>query len=112
MRDSLGILGQRAAAATTVQVLYTAPSLAQTTISTLVICNRGSTQLTFRLSAHVADANPSTPDNAQYLFYDTPIDGNTTITVTIGITMKETDTLRIYASATGLSFNVFGVESS
>lgn len=112
MADNIKILAQLAAAATTVEALYTTPNLSQTTVSTLVICNRTAGDLTFRVSAHEGDENPSTPDNKQYLFYDAVINGNTTVTVTIGITLNQLDVLRTYASATGLSFNMFGVETT
>lgn len=109
MADVLKVLGQLAAAATTEEDLYNVPNLAQTTVSTLVVCNRGATTLTFRVSVAVNDV--ATADKG-YLFYDTPIDGNSTLTVTIGMTFGQNDTVRTYASATGLSFNLFGVETS
>jgi hypothetical protein len=50
-------------------------------------------------------------DNAkQYLFYDTAIAANTTVTVTIGITLGAADVVRVYATLATLSFNLFGVE--
>lgn len=109
MSDTIKVLGQLAAAATTEEDLYAVPNLAQTTSSTLVICNRTSVQKTFRIS--VAPAAASTADK-QYLFYDTSIAANTTVTVTIGMTLAQLDVVRIYASATGLSFNLFGVETA
>ena len=109
MSDVIKVLGQLAAASTTEEDLYTVANLAQATVSTLVVCNRGTTTLTFRVSVSVNDAATA---NKDYLFYDTPIDGNTTVTVTIGMTLGQNDTVRTYASATGLSFNLFGVETS
>lgn len=109
MADALKVLGQLAAAATTDETLYTVPDVTQTTCSSLVVCNRGSSQLTFRVRVGVAGASA---DNKQYLFYDTPIDGNSTMTMVIGITLNQTDIVATYASATGLSFTLFGVETS
>ena len=40
MADVIKVLGQLSPSATTTETLYTAPDLAQTTISSLVICNR------------------------------------------------------------------------
>ena len=40
MSDSLKVLGQAAPAATTETVLYTVPDMSQTTVSSIVICNR------------------------------------------------------------------------
>lgn len=107
--DSLKVLGQLAAAATTVEPLYTVPTLTSTTVSTLMVCNRTSGLLTFRVSVHVAGAGA---DNKQYVFYDVPLSGNTSLSVTIGMTIAESDVINAYASAAGLSFNLFGVETT
>jgi hypothetical protein len=112
MTDSVKVLGQIAAAATTVEDLYTTPNLTQTTASTLAICNTSASSINFRVSVHVADENPATPTTKQYLFYDAPIESKSTVTVTIGLTLGELDVLKTYASATGLAFNLFGVETS
>lgn len=109
MSDVLKVLGQLDAAATTAQDLYTAPNLAQVTCSTLVVCNRTAGGLTFRVSIRVAGV---AANDKQYLFYDTAIAANTTLTVTIGMTLAQTDVVTTYASATGLSFSLFGVETS
>lgn len=108
MADILKVLGQLAAAAATEEDLYAAPNLAQVTTSTLVICNRTSSQKSFRVS--IAPAAVATADK-QYLFFDTVIAGNTTVTVTIGMTLAQKDVVRTYASAAGLSFSLFGVET-
>ena len=109
MADQLKILGQLDAAATTTEILYTTPSLVLTTVSSLVICNRTAASLTFRVSVHAAD---SSPDDKQFIFYDTPLAANSTLTTVIGITLSEGDLVKTYASATGMSFNLYGVETS
>ena len=73
----------------------------------MVVCNRTTGALTFRVSVAVGGGATATKD---YLFYDVTLGGNATVTVTIGITLATTDVVRTYASATGLSFNLFGVE--
>jgi hypothetical protein len=105
--DNLKILGQSAPAATTSTDLYTVPASRSTTVSTLVVCNRAATSATFRVSAAIAGAALA---NQQYLFYDQVIDGNSTYSVTIGMTLATTDKIRVYASTANLSFNLFGVE--
>ena len=107
MADSIKILGQTAANAAT--VLYTVPSLTQTTISTLVVANRTAADLSFRVSVSQAGAATDVKD---YLFYDTPLAANSTLTATLGITLSEADVMRTYSSVTGVSFNLFGVETS
>lgn len=107
MADTLKILAQSAPAATTATDLYTVPAATSTTISSLTVCNRGSTATTFRISVAAAGAADATN---QYVFYDQAIDGNSTFIVTIGITLATTDKVRVYAGNANLSFIAFGVE--
>lgn len=107
MSDTLKVLGQTADA-TSENALYTVPNLVQTTTSTLIICNRTASSLKFKVSIAVAGASLATK---QYIFFDPPIAANTTVTVTIGLTLGQTDVVNAWGSATGLSFNLFGVET-
>ena len=109
MADAIKVLGQVAPSATTTTVLYTVPNLAQTTVSSLVICNRNSGNQTFRVSIHVGGA---TADNKQFIFYDEDLAATTTRTVVIGICLSQTDVVKVYASSGDFSFNLFGVETS
>lgn len=109
MADAIKVLGQLAPSATTTETLYTVPNLAQTTVSSLVICNRNAGNQTFRVSVHVAGAGA---DNKQFLYYDKEVPANDTITVVIGITLNQTDVVKVYASNSDLSFNIFGVETT
>ena len=109
MADSTKVLGQLAAAATTTETLYTVPNLAQTTCSSLTVCNRTAGALTFRVSVHVAGAGA---DNKQYLFYDAPLDANATLGMVVGLTLNQADVVKTYASAGGLTFQLFGVETT
>tara|TARA_R110000744_G_scaffold213840_3_gene332744 strand:+ start:148 stop:477 length:330 start_codon:yes stop_codon:yes gene_type:complete len=109
MTDVIKSLGQVVPLATTVTTLYTAPDLTQTTVSSLVVCNRSGSARTFRVSFHVAGASA---DNKQYLFYDKSIAANETTTVVIGMCFAQTDVIKVYASTADLSFNLFGVETS
>lgn len=107
MAETIKILGQSAPAATTETALYTVPAARVTTCSTLVVCNRAATAATFRVTVAVAGAATT---NAQYLFFDQALDGNSTFTATIGMTLATTDVVRVYASTANLSFNLFGAE--
>jgi hypothetical protein len=107
--DVIKVLGQIAAAATTAETLYTVPNLAQTTTSSLVVCNRTTGALTFRVSVRV---NGAGADNKQYLYYDKSVAANDSFTAVLGLTLYQGDVITTYASATGLTFSVFGVETS
>jgi len=109
MTDVIKVLGQLDPAATTVTVLYTVPNLAQTTVSSLVICNRTGSGITFRVSVHVAGASAN---DKQFLFYNEALAASTTRTVVIGMCLNQTDVVKVYASAVDVSFNLFGVETS
>lgn len=107
--EIIKVLGQKAAAATTEETLYTVPDLTQTTCSSLVVCNRTAGALTFRISIAVAGATTATKD---YLFYDLSLSGNQTFSTVLGLTLGQTDEVRTYASGTGLSFSLFGIETT
>lgn len=107
MPEALKVLGQVAAPATTLTTLYTVPASTEVTASTIVICNRTTSNRTARVSVAVAGASDSLE---QYIYYDVLVLKNDSVFATIGITLSATDVVRVYADAVGLSFNLFGVE--
>ena len=109
MVSTYKVLAQVNPAATTLTTLYTVPGSTSTTISSLVICNLGSTATTFRVSIQIAAA---ADDPKQYIYYDLPIVGKDTFVFTGGITLAATDVVKIYAGTTDLAFTIFGVEIS
>ena len=109
MATTYKTLGQSAPAATTSTDLYTVPASTSTIVSTLVITNRAATAATFRVSQSLIGAVLA---NKDYLAYDVTIQGNSFLTLTLGITMATTDKLRVYASTADLSFSAFGTEIS
>ncbi len=109
MADAIKVLGQLDVSATTITTLYTVPDLTQTTVSSLVICNRSSSGITFRVSVHVAGAGA---DDKQFIFYDEALAATTTRTVVIGMCLNQADVIKVYSSAADVSFNMFGVETT
>jgi hypothetical protein len=107
MAETLKILGQSNPAATTLTDSYTVPGATTAVISSLTVANRSATATSFRVSAAVAGA---ADNNIQYLAYDAPIDGNDTVSMTLGITLGAADVVRVYATLATLSFNLFGSE--
>ena len=89
--------------------LYTAPDLTQTTVSSLVICNRSGSGITFRVSIHIGGA---TADDKQFIFYNEALAATTTRTVVIGMCLNQADVVKVYSSAADVSFNMFGVETT
>lgn len=109
MANTYKVLGQSNPSATTNTTLYTVPAATSTVISTISICNQAAAAGTFRIAIRPAGAGIAAQ---HYLFYDTTIDGNATITATLGITLAATDVVTVYASSTTMSFGAFGQEIS
>ena len=109
MSDSLKVLGQLDATATTDEELYTVPDKSQTTVSSLVVCNRSGSGITYRVRIAVAGASV---DNKQYIFYDKALGANTTEAHVIGITLNQADVVRVFASSGDVSFSLFGCETT
>lgn len=109
MPTTYKVLGQSAPSATTATTLYTVPSATATVISTITICNRAATAGTFRVAIRPAAA---TLANQHYIAYDSSVQANDTITLTLGITVATTDVVTVYASTADFSFNAYGSEIS
>ena len=107
MATNYKVLGQSAPSATTATTLYTVPSSTQAVLSTIHVCNRAASAATFRIAVRPDGASLA---NQHYLAYDTTVDGNAFIPLTIGITLGDTDVVTVYASTTNLSFAAFGSE--
>jgi hypothetical protein len=107
MANTYKILGQSSPAATTETTLYTVPSSTSTVCSSISICNRGTTQTTFRVS--ISQGGGITA-NKDYIYYDVTLAGNDTFIATIGVTLATTDVIRVYSGNTSLSFQLFGTE--
>lgn len=103
------ILGQSNPTANTDVSLYTVPSATSAVCSTLVICNQATSAATFRIAVRPAGASLTAE---QYISYDTSLNANDSVTLTIGITLAATDVISVRASTSTVSFNLFGSELS
>jgi len=93
--------------ATTLTTIYTAT--AEVAVSTIVVCNRGATATTFRLSHAPAGAADAM---GQYFAYDVSIAANTMVPFTMGVCLANTDVLRAYAGDANLTVMVWGEEQA
>jgi glucose-6-phosphate dehydrogenase assembly protein OpcA len=107
MPTTYKILGQSAPSATTSTDLYTVPSSTQTVVSSIVIANRSSTSATFRISCAPDGASVA---NSQYIAYDVTVGAADSTVLTLGLTLGDTDKIRVYASTADLTFSAFGSE--
>lgn len=100
-------LGQSAPAATTLTDAYTVPAATSAIVEGVTICNRDSAAASVRIAVSVGGGAIA---NKDYLAYDMPVPGNTTVILNGVATMATTDKLRVYSSSGLVSFNAFGVE--
>ena len=103
------VLGQSNPSATTATTLYTVPSATQAIVSTITVCNQAASAGTYRVAIR--------PDGASlaaqhYIAYDVSIPANSTDTLTLGVTLGDTDVITVYASSASFSFGAFGSEIS
>jgi hypothetical protein len=102
------ILGQAAPVNTSNADLITVGASKSQIISSLTIANTTATAATTRVFARIAGAAAATT-NA--LLYDVTIQGNSSATFTLGITLAATDVLTIRTgTANALTFTAFGTE--
>lgn len=107
MAKSYKVLGQVNPAATTATTVYTVPSSTSTIVSTLAVCNYGSSTATYRIAVR---PNAETLANKHYIAYDSSVPANDTINLTLGLTVDAADVITVYASSASVSFNLFGSE--
>jgi hypothetical protein len=108
MPTTYKVLGQSNPSATTEATLYTAPSLTQSVVSSIAICNQAGTSATFRIA--VRPSADATTAAKHYLVYGTTVAANDTIVLTMGITLAAGDKILVYASTGNISFAAYGSE--
>lgn len=103
------VLGQSAPSATTDTTLYTVPSATEAVISTITVCNRGSSSGTYRIAVR---PNGASIANQHYIAYDVSLAANAVEAYSLGVTLDATDVVTIYASSGDFTFQAFGSEIS
>lgn len=109
MAITLRVLGQLYPSAATETTLYTCATTSAV-ISSLVICNQSaSTADTFTVRICVAGAGDSTQ---QVIFSNANIPPNTMVPLTAGLSLANTDVIKVTSTNGTCSFNLFGQENS
>jgi hypothetical protein len=103
------VLGQANPTANTMTTLYTVPAATSTIISTIAICNQSASATAFSIAVQPRGAGIFANS---YVNYNTPLPGNDTITLTLGMTLGNTDVLSANVYSNTVSINVFGSEIS
>lgn len=109
MANTYSVLAQTTPSATTLTDSYTCNSALGAIVSSLMVCNENAVSITFRISVAVAGAADATK---QYIYYDVTVLGNSTFAATLGLTLSNTDVIRVYASSTLVAFSFYGTKVS
>jgi hypothetical protein len=108
MATSYKVLGQLDPLANTLTDLYTVPGATQALVSSLTVCNRILSTLSWRIAVRPAGAAIA---NKHWLVYDASVDPSDTITMTIGISLAAGDVVSVLVNpVVGASFSLFGTE--
>lgn len=100
---------QGTASTGTYATLYTTPAATQAVISSLVITNQASSDVTVRIGL---DTTAGTPGASEWLVYDAVIAGNDTVALTLGVTLDAEKFVRVSSSANTCNFSAFLSEIS
>jgi hypothetical protein len=103
------ILGQQNPAATTETQLYAAGTSAGSVVSSIVVCNQAASAATYRIAVRPAATSPTVAAN--WIVYGATVAASDSTVLTIGVTLAQNDTIRVYASSANLSFSAFGSEN-
>lgn len=109
MAETVKVLAQNFPAAATLTDMYTCASALGAVLSSITVCNQSGVATTFRVSIAVAGAADATK---QYLYFDVTLAGNDTFIATVGLTVANTDVVRVRATLNTISFMLFGTELS
>lgn len=110
MPTSYKVLGQSAPSDTNNANLYTVPNATGTVISSLVITNVTTSPAAARVFVR---PNAAAAALANAIVYDVTILANSTVALTLGITVDEADVITVRTSvANALTFHAFGSEIS
>ena len=110
MATTYKVLGQSNPAATTETTLYTPSGSAAAVVSTITICNQAASAATYRIAVWPTGTSSSVAKN--WIVYGATVAASDTTALTLGLTLENGATIRVYASSANVSFNAFGSEIS
>lgn len=107
MANAYKILGQVADASANDVELYLVPSSTEAVVSTIIICNREGASNTFRIATKTDNSGVA---NTDYISYDSTINANDTIALTLGVTLQAGAEISVGASDANVTFQAYGTE--
>ncbi|MDD4247534.1 MAG: hypothetical protein PHT13_00250 [Methanosarcina sp.] len=91
--------------------LYQTPALKSTVVSTINVCNFGTTPATIRIG-HVEADVASAANSEDWIIYDVVVGPNSVLPLSVGVTMGTLDSLAVYASTSNVTFIAWGAEEA
>lgn len=104
------ILGSAVVVADTSTGLYTVPASNSALVSSIVVCNTGTSERTFRIA--MVPGAISAIQIQHYIFYDVPIPANDSFIATCGYTLATGNSILVRASHADVVFSAYGTEIS
>lgn len=101
------VLGQSFPTLDTQTDIYTVPANKQAVVSSITVCNLDAVQDRFSIAVRPAGEALA---QKHIVYFLEPVNGQVNYTITIGITMNETDVLTVYSELGLSAFSVFGQE--
>jgi hypothetical protein len=89
---------------TTYATLYNTGASSTAVISSILICNTASVSATYRIGIM---GTAGTPGASQWVVYDAPVAARDTICLTLGITLGNSQFIRISSSANTVAFSAY-----
>lgn len=89
---------------TTYATLYNTGASSTAVISTIAITNTASATATYRIGIM---GSAGTPSAANWLVYDSVVAGNDTILLTLGVSLGNTQFIRVSSSANTVTFSAY-----
>lgn len=90
--------------------LYSTPVGKESLISTILICNTSGSNATVRVGLDASDGGIPDALLGEWLLYDTVIEPNDTMTLSLGISMSALKYLRVSSSTNSVNFTAFVLE--
>lgn len=103
-------LGATAVTADTDTLAYTVPALTSAVVSSICVCNTGTTAETFRIALCPGAIGAVTL--ADYVYYDIPIGPKDTFVATCGFTIAAASQVLVRSSSANVVFSFYGSEVS
>ena len=89
--------------------VYTVPAATTTILSVITVAHTNPASGSINASMYLCPANAA-PVDSNALFKDIPIDINSVVNFNFGQAIQQTDTIKVVASALGLTLHLTGIE--